>query len=66
MKVNELRLGMKVCYKYTKYPMVVVGLYTSLQDIDNGEDDCDVYLDFEGNEGDMFEYKAHELERVEE
>ena len=64
MKASEIKLGDKVCYTHTKYPMVVVGLYTSLRDIKSGKDDCEVYLDLEGNEGDVFEYKASELERV--
>lgn len=38
--------------------MIVVGLYSSLDDLSNGT----VYLDFEGNEGDMWEEEAKDLQ----
>ena len=37
--------------------MTVVGLNSSLDDLNNGT----VYLDFEGNEGDMWEEEAKNL-----
>jgi len=67
MKATELRIGMKVCEVFDigkrSIPMTVVGIYSSLAKLNT--DDCDVYLDFEGNEGEMYEVKAIDLERVE-
>ena len=54
MKITDLRIGDIVCNKRTKYPMKVVGIY----------EDGTVYLDFEGNEGDVFEENCKDLEFV--
>ena len=42
--------------------MTVVGLHSTLDDIETGKGT--VSLDFEGNEGDVWECEAEELERV--
>lgn len=55
MKITDLRIGDIVCNKSTKYPMKVVGIY----------EDGTVYLDFEGNEGDVFEENCKDLEFAE-
>lgn len=60
MKINELHIGDIVCQKDDRFPMTVVGLYSTLDDLKSGT----VNLDFEGNEGDMWEHKPEELERV--
>lgn len=52
MKITDLRIGDIVCNKRTKYPMKVVGIY----------EDGTVYLDFDGNEGDVFEENCKDLE----
>ena len=57
MKITELKIGDKVCYKDGGFPMIVVGIYSSLEDLKNGT----VYLDFNGNEGDMWEEEAKDL-----
>lgn len=57
MKITELKIGDKVCNKEDGFPMTVVGLYLSLADLSNGT----VSLDFEGNEGDMWEEDAKDL-----
>ena len=62
MKITELRIGDRVQEKNTRFPMTVVGLYSTLDDIEKGKGT--VSLDFEGNEGDMWECEAEELERV--
>jgi hypothetical protein len=62
MKINELHIGDTVCQKDDRFPMVVVGLHSTLDELSKGQGD--VYLDFEGNEGDMWEHKPEELERV--
>lgn len=54
MEIKELRIGDIVCNKQTKFPMKVVALF----------EDCTVYLDFEGNEGDVFEENCKDLEFV--
>jgi len=63
MKAQELRLGQKVTFAFSNgkksIPMIVTGIFTTLSDINN--DDCDVYLNFEGNEGDVWEVRASEL-----
>lgn len=60
MNITELRIGNRVQEKNTRFPMTVVGLYSTLDDLKSGT----VNLDFEGNEGDMWELKPEELERV--
>ena len=54
MEVNELKIGDEVCNSRTKFPMKVVGLF----------EDGTVYLDFEGNEGDVWEEQVSDLEFV--
>lgn len=51
MEINELRIGDIVCNNHTQFPMRVVGIY----------EDGTVYLDFEGNEGDIFEEDIKDL-----
>ena len=51
---NELRIGNWVCdSKYTQYPMQVVCVGSDY-----------VYLDFEGNEGDVWECDCKEIEPI--
>lgn len=58
MKITELKIGDKVCNKQDGFPMIVVGIYSSLPNLKDGT----VYLDFEGNEGDMWEEEAKDLQ----
>lgn len=60
MNITDLKLGDTVCQKDDRFPMTVVGLYSTLDDLKSGT----VNLDFEGNEGDMWEHKPEELERA--
>lgn len=60
MKITELRIGDRVQEIGTRFPMTVVGLYSTLSDLKSGTVD----LDFEGNDGDMWECKPEELEKV--
>lgn len=62
MKITELKIGDRVQEIDTRFPMTVVGLHSTLEDLKTGKGT--VSLDFEGNEGDMWEYEAEELERV--
>ena len=62
MKITELNIGDRVQEIDTRFPMTVVGLHSTLEDIEKGKGT--VSLDFEGNEGDMWECEAEELERV--
>ena len=62
MNITDLKLGDTVCQKGDRFPMVVVGLHSTLDDIEKGKGT--VSLDFEGNEGDWWECEAEELERV--
>lgn len=64
MNITDLKLGDFVCKKYDRFPMVVVGLYSTLDELAKGKGD--VYLDFEGNEGDMWEVSVEDLELVKE
>lgn len=57
MDIRDFKIGDKVCNKVDGFPMTVVGLYSSLDDLNNGT----VYLDFKGNEGDMWEEEAKDL-----
>lgn len=58
MDIRDIKIGDKVCNKEDGFPMTVVGLYSSLSDLNNGI----VYLDFEGNEGDTWEEEAKDLQ----
>lgn len=64
MNITELRIGDIVCQKGDGFPMVVVGLHSTLDELAKGQGD--VCLDFEGNEGDMWEASAEDLELVKE
>lgn len=64
MNITDLKIGDIVCKKYDRFPMVVVGLYSTLDELTKGKGD--VYLDFEGNEGDMWEVSVEDLELVKE
>ena len=57
MDIRKINIGDKVCNKQDGFPMIVVGLNSSLDDLSNGT----VYLDFEENEGDMWEEEAKNL-----
>ena len=58
MDIRKINIGDKVCNKEDGFPMTVVGLCSTLADLSNGT----VYLDFEGNEGDMWEEEAKDLQ----
>ena len=58
MDIRNLKIGDKVRNPQDGFPMIVVGLNSSLDDLNNGT----VYLDFEGNEGDMWEEEAKDLQ----
>lgn len=60
MKITDLKIGDRVQEIDTRFPMTVVGLYSTLEDLKSGTVD----LDFEGNEGDVWECKPEELERA--
>lgn len=60
MNITDLRIGDRVQEIGTRFPMTVVGLYSTLNDLKSGT----VNLDFEGNEGDMWECAPEELERT--
>lgn len=64
MKITEIKTGDKVQLKGGSYPMVVVGIFTLLSDLAGGKGT--VYLDFEGNEGDVWEEDIEDLEPVTE
>lgn len=57
MNIKDLRIGDKVCNLQDGFPMIVVGLNSTLADLNNGT----VSLDFDGNEGDMWEEEAKDL-----
>lgn len=58
MKITELKIGDKVYNEEYGFPVIVVGFHSLLEDLSNGT----VYLDFEGNEGDMWEEEAKDLQ----
>lgn len=62
MNIKDLKLGNTVYQKGERFPMVVVGLHSTLDELKKGKGS--VYLDFEGNEGDMWECEVDELELV--
>ena len=58
MDIRDIKIGDKVCNKEDAFPMIVVGLHSTLADLKNGT----VYLDFNGNEGNMWEEEAKDLQ----
>lgn len=61
MNIKDIKIGDKVCNPQDGFPMTVVGLYSTLADLSNGT----VYLDFEENDGDMWEEEAKDLQPYE-
>lgn len=64
VKVGDVRVGRKV-WLHGRCPMYVTGIFTTLKhvldgDIDNGYNTM-LYLDFPGNEGDVFEVGPNEV-----
>jgi hypothetical protein len=58
--ITELHIGMTIADKKSQFPMKVVGIFCSrYPKLDNDKDV--VYADFEGNEGDVFEYSINEI-----
>lgn len=57
MDIKGIKIGDTLCVPNDGFPMTVVGLNSSLDDLNNGT----VYLDFEENEGDMWEEEAKNL-----
>lgn len=62
MKIEDIRIGQRVRDVNTNWEMVVVGVGVLNLDMDAPY----VYTDFEGNEGDLWEYAPDELEPVED
>lgn len=58
MKITDLKIGDCVCSPRDKFPMTVVGLYSTLEELAQGKGT--VYLDFGGNEGDTWEVELPE------
>lgn len=59
MNIQDLRIGDMVQGKATKFPMTVVGIFTTLGD---GPKKGTVNLDFDGNDGKVFEENVEDLE----
>lgn len=58
--ITDLRIGMTIASKRTKFPMQITGIFCpGFPKLDNDRDT--VYADFEGNEGDVFEYSVNEI-----
>lgn len=57
MNIKDIKIGDTLCVPHDGFPMIVVGLYSTLKDLSNDT----VNLDFEGNEGDMWEEEAKDL-----
>ena len=60
MNITDLKIGDRVQEIGTRFPMTVVGLYSTLDNLKLGTVD----LDFEGNEDDVWIRKPEELERA--
>lgn len=59
MKITDFKIFDKVCLKTTKFPMFVVGLHA---DANNDPNKGTIVLDFDGNEGDVFEVDVEDVE----
>lgn len=61
MKITDLRIGDRVQNKRTKFPMIVVGILAGTS-FPITPDKGTAQLDFEGNEGDVWEENIEDLE----
>ena len=64
MKITNLHIGDTVCTK-NGFPMKVVGLFTTKYQLNN-PDSGTAYLDFDGNEGDVWEEDVKDLQPYKE
>lgn len=62
MKITDIRIGDRVRDKVSKFPMVVVGTHSDFCLPITSSDKGTVYLDFEGNEGDVWEEDIADIE----
>lgn len=62
MKIQDIHIGQRVRDIKTNWEMTVVGVGVLNLDMDSPY----VYCDFEGNQGDAWEYAPEELEAMEE
>lgn len=62
MKIQDMHIGQRVRDIETRWELTVVGLGVLNLDMDSPY----VYVDFKGNEGELWEYDPDELEAVEE
>lgn len=66
LSYRDIKIGDKVCWKMglyedkLSYPMTVTGIFSDL----NKLNDVTLYLDFEGNEADVFEVELSEVVKV--
>ena len=58
--ITDLRIGMTIASKHSRFPMKVTGIFCSKFPVLDNNNDV-VYADFEGNEGDVFEYSINEI-----
>lgn len=56
--ISQLRIGDMVSDRKTRFPMEVVGIF---QEVSNPKDGT-LYLDFDGNEGDVWEEYVKDVE----
>lgn len=61
MKITDLRIGDRVQNKTSKFPMTVVDIISEFS-LPINPNKGRVYLDFEGNEGDVWEENVEDLE----
>jgi len=62
MKITDARIGMKVAAN-NGFPMIITGIFTTLPDLNKSQAGT-VYLDFEGNEGDVWEEDVKDIEPI--
>lgn len=63
LRVTDIRVGDKVRDKQTGFEFIVTGIFWSLY---CSPTEATIYVDFEENEGDLFEYELQELELIDE
>ncbi len=61
--IRQIRIGDKVRNCRSGYPMTVTGIFTMLDDFDDPRSLSNtLYLDFDGNEGDIWEENLTDVE----
>lgn len=64
VNVREIHIGDKVCRKGHDEPVIVVAIFNEPGELVPSDHTGTVYCDFEGNPGDVLEYRIDEIDKI--